>query len=318
MKTTSTGKPLALLWLMTVRRVFREVDAQNSGFLSMEEFITGYQILYTRTCKIAPNNIIKTSGDNAVIPNELVYAIRYGLDELKNHVFEVFSGTLSSGALIFAEKSTYLTQDFGHYRVHPLENFTLKELNEAIVHDSERNHMRKTKIYWWVDVCMERIEPSRVDQYIANFGLPNDIKFRTMFSQFGIRLPRDSNGHMYAGNGTSPCGPVSSLSFFYHALWISSVPVVYNLPYWLHEQAESFFSPGTYRLLRKYYGLTSSASSAQFLADTRFAFMFASLMQKPVDQQRVAMEAAQSLGEVRVLARFLFSPPSLSDFLATL
>lgn len=80
--------------------------------------------------------------------------------------------------------------------------------NEAIVHDSERNQMRKTKIYWWVDVWMEwngmewkeRIEPSRVDQYIT--------------SQFGIRLSCDSNGQMYAGIGTSPCGSVSSFSFF--------------------------------------------------------------------------------------------------------
>jgi hypothetical protein len=219
----------------------------------MEEFITGYQILYTRTCKIPESPVGSSTGMDSV-PHEIVYAIRYGLDELKNHVFEVYAGSLTSSAVLFTEKSTYLTNNFGRYRVHPLEYFDLAKLNEAIVHDSERNLTRKTRIYWWVDVCMERMEPRRVDQYIANFGLPNDIKFRTMFSQFGIRLPRDSNGHMYAGNGASPCGPVSSLSFFYHALWISSVPVVHNLPTWLHKYLENLFSPLTYRLLRRYYG----------------------------------------------------------------
>jgi hypothetical protein len=226
----------------------------------MEEFITGYQILYTRTCKVPESSGVASTG-MASAPNEIVYAIRYGLDELKNHVFEVYAGSLSSSSLLFTEKSTYLTNDFGRYKVQTLDNFTLTNLNEAIVHDSERNQTRKTRIFWWVDVCMERMEPRRVDQYIANFGLPNDIKFRTMFSQFGIRLPRDSNGHMYAGNGASPCGPVSSLSFFYHALWISSVPVVHNLPTWLHKYLESLFSPLTYRLLRRYYGGSPLISS---------------------------------------------------------
>lgn len=219
----------------------------------MEEFITGYQLIYTRAFKSNIN--LKPVEGNPSIPNELVYAIRYGLDELKNHIFEVYSGLSSSSSVVLTEKRTYFTDNFGQYKLENLENFTLTRLNEEIVNDSERNLNRRTKVFWWIDVCMERIEPSRVDQYIANFGLPNDIKFRTMFSQFGIRLPRDPNGHMYAGNGSSPCGSVSSLSFFYHALWISSVPVVYHLPAWVHKYSEQFLSPSTYRLLRRYYGI---------------------------------------------------------------
>lgn len=284
----------------SVNRVFREVDSQKSGFLNMEEFITGYQMLYTRTFKASPT--VKSPGGHPAIPNELVYAVRYGIDELKHHIFEIYSGyeMNSPTSLTFTEKRVYFTDHFGQYRIEPLEGWTLTSLNEEILKDSERNLNRKTKIFWWIDVCMERIEPSRVDRYIANFGLPNDIKFRTMFSQFGIRLPRDSNGHMYAGNGSSPTGSVSSLSFFYHALWISSVPVVYHLPSWIHKYAEAHFNLTTYRTIRHYY-------------DTRFAFFFSSLMESPVDQQRIAYEGAQSLGD-RLFEEYDFHPVPLPKF----
>lgn len=274
--------------------VFREVDSKTKtkGTLTLQDFIQCYQIIYYETIN-NPNfgtmsmyGIGSNDMDNKkqTAKEESLHAIRYGHDTPNNNfIFEVYSGNMDGGNMAITEKKVFNMEDVGKYTIESID-VDLAHLNLLMATDSRSNETSNSQIYWWIDIAMEQVQSSSVEKYIINFGLPNDGRFRSRFSQFGDPLPKESNGNFYAGNGNTSLGDNSTLSFFAQAIWMRSVPIVHNT------MASSYFSglwdkwvdPGLREGLRHYY-------------DTRFAFMLSAFTKMPQSQQVQAYDSARSL-----------------------
>ena len=218
----------------------------------MREFITGYQLLFAQNDKKS-SSIKKTYSPQQT--QECIYAVRYGQDELHDYLFEVYIGYGAGGMVSFHEKLAYSLTEPGKHTTEVVTDFNLFSLSDAMKDDSKRNLTRRTHIYWWIDIAMEDVDACHVNKYIVSFGLPNDARFRSMFSGFGNQLPTDTNGNIYAGNGFSASGCTSTVTFFCQAVWLSSVPIVHHTTQWL----EALFDKcGTWEAsVREYYGMRS-------------------------------------------------------------
>jgi hypothetical protein len=252
-------------------RIFRKVDVAKSGTLDLQEFVSAYQMIFTRPSSFVGNNPPDKRGKKV---SEYVCGVRYGL-EMDRAVYELYFGTVidlvEGPYLLMDEKRVYKISNVNEisdmeYEVTPGWTATLGDINEMIVRDSMNNKMGRSKIYWWVDISMIKVASCRVDKYIAALGLPNDSKFRSAFGQFGTCLPKEEKSHVYAGNGTSNLGGVSSLSFFVQALWILGLPIVHHMPAWLDTAIESYCTPSLRTSIKNYY-----YSRFAFLLSTSFS-----------------------------------------------
>ena len=191
--------------------IFQEVDSKTKtkGTLSLRDFIQCYQILYYETThkgnKTFNSNTISTRYLNAASSSanlvEVICAVRYGHDSSADAFsFEIYTGNNLSGGMVIYEKKTFTGCSLGEYHKEEVD-LDMSHLNLLIAEDSLHNSQCNSKLYWWIDVTLELVQPSTVEKYIINFGLPNDTRFRSRFSQFGDPLPKESNCNFHAGNG---------------------------------------------------------------------------------------------------------------------
>lgn len=226
-------------------------------------------MIYTRPSMIADSEARKIALQRK--PSEFICAIRYGTDQSGKILFEMYLGTVidvSDGPLFrIHEKRNYHVEGFTgelcdlEYDLLPGCNKSLMDLNEMITKDSILNKTTKSTIFWWVDISMTKVAANRVDKYVAALGLPNDSKFRSAYSQYGALLRKDEKSHVYAANGHSNLGGVSSLNYFIQAIWVSNIPVVHHIPAWLDNTLENYFTPTLKASFKRYYY-------------SRFAFFF--------------------------------------------
>jgi hypothetical protein len=274
----------------------------------MQEFVTAYQMIYTQ-----PSATSQSRGKDTVKrkPVEFICAVRYGTDMAGKSVFECMFGTVTEmpdGPLfLMHEKRRYkLSGDQGSggagsdrerdkmedlpFDVEPNWSATLHDINESVTRDALNNKSSRSKIYWWIDIAMKKVASFRVDKYIAGLGLPNDSKFRASFGQFGSCLPRDEKSHIYASNGQSQLGGVSSLTFYIQSLWVLGAPVVHHIPAWLDNFVETHFSDYAKKAAREYY-------------NTRFGFFFRAGKSEQASEFFDAFSNAKIIAEVsRVMA----------------
>jgi hypothetical protein len=286
------------------------VNTSQSGTLRLQEFVSAYQLLFTRpSIAISAGN----SKDNLTQrkPNEVICAVRYGTDATGKYLFEMYLGTvidLPDGPLLtMNEKRIYQLfpdGDPADTDFTLVENWSasLNELNELITQDSLTNKAKKTQLFWWIDVAMLKVAAHRMDKYIAGLGLPNDSKFRSAFSQFGTCLTRDEKSHIYLGNGLSTLGGVSSMSLFVQAIRVSRIPISHHIPLWLDYAFETFFPVSLKDAIKEYFF-------------KRFAFLFGSVNSRSSDleeESRNAYENSQIIVNVCPPPSLLPSlPPSL-------
>lgn len=286
-----------------VIKVFHKVDSSQTGTLKLQEFVSAYQLLFTRPSMIGSHATSKSNFTQKK-PTEVICAVRYGTDSTGKYLYEMYLGTvvdLSDGPILtINEKRIYQLlpdenpEDMAYDTIEDY-SVNLNELNEMITQDSLNNKAKKTKLFWWIDVAMTKVAAHRVDKYIAGLGLPNDSKFRSAFSQFGTSLTRDEKSHVYMGNGLSTLGGVSSMNMFLQAIRISRIPVTHHLPLWLDYAFETFCPVSVKNSIKDYYF-------------SRFAFFFNSGSSRQsvlVEESRNAVENSQIIANVRTL----FSSP---------
>jgi hypothetical protein len=252
-------------------------------------------MIYTRPSMIGDTEARKIALQRK--PSEFLCAIRYGTDAYDKILFEMYLGTvidMSDGPLFkINERRHYHVQGFTgelnelSYDEIPGCQKSLTDLNEMITKDSIMNKTSKSAIFWWVDIAMIKVTASRVDQYVAALGLPNDSKFRSAFSQYGNLLRKDEKSHVYAANGNSNLGGVSSLNYFIQALSVTSIPVVHHIPAWLDNAIENYLTPTLKASFKRYYY-------------SRFAFFFnaSSLKNRFLRDQMTGFENAQLICNV--------------------
>jgi hypothetical protein len=280
-----------------VIKIFHKVNSSQSGTLKLQEFVSAYQLLFTRPSMIGSSSGISKTNITQKKPNEVICAVRYGTNSAGEYLYEMYLGTvvdLSDGPILtMNEKRIYhLLPDESpeDMAFDIVENYSanLNELNEAITQDSLNNKAKKTKIFWWIDVAMIKVAAHRVDKYIAGLGLPNDSKFRSAFSQFGTSLTRDEKSHIYLGNGLSTLGGVSSMNMFLQAIRVSRIPVSHHLPLWLDYAFETFCPVSLKNSIKDYYF-------------KRFAFFFNSASSRSSvlsEESRNAVENSQIIANV--------------------
>ncbi len=234
---------------------------------------------------------------------EFIVAVRYGIDASNEAVFEVHLGSVKDTAvgyeLWFFEKRVYdlkapSSQATIPYTTIPGFKKSLPEINEMMTRDAMINKSVNSNVMWWIDIAMDTVSTRRMDKYILGLGLPADSKFKSNFSQFGASLSKSEKSRIYAGNGNTNIGGVSSLTLFAQAIWISGVPLLHNLPRLLDNLLEKYFTRKWKENFKNYYY-------------TRFAFM---LEGTPSEEQRKeewcnAFEASDAIATVRALAFFL-------------
>jgi hypothetical protein len=187
--------------------VFQEVDSKTKvkGTLTLRDFIQCYQILYYETSHNAHSSK-KHPNSYGYVPQveraECIHAIRYGHDTVADkYVYEVYSGHSIGGTIVIDEKKVFDHRGgMGRYTVEQID-VDLGHLNLLMAQDALHNSTNNSHLFWWVDVAMEQVAAPAVEKYIINFGLPNDSRFRSRFSQFGDPLPCENNGNFHAGNG---------------------------------------------------------------------------------------------------------------------
>lgn len=175
-----------------------------------------------------------------------------------------------------------------HYDIVENWSASLSDINEIITQDSLNNKLKKSKVFWWIDIAMIKVAAHRMDKYIAGLGLPNDTKFRSAFSQFGTSLTRDEKSHVYLGNGATTLGGVSSMNFFVQAMWITSLPISHHIPLWFDYLLESFPQAAKVALKDYYY--------------KRFAFFLSSSSRVNAqnEEKRNAYENSQIIVDVNI------------------
>jgi hypothetical protein len=264
-------------------------------------------MIFTRPASFIGNNLPDKKGLVGKKVSEFLCAVRYGLDMELGPIYELYFGKvidLADGPfLLMDEKRVYRITNLNdvsdmEYELIPGWSATLSDINELIVRDSMNNKMGKTKIFWWIDISMVKVASGRVDKYVAALGLPNDAKFRSAFGQFGTCLPKEEKSHVFAGNGNSNLGGVSSLSFFVQALWILSLPIVHHMPAWLDKAIESSCSPSIRASLNNYY-----YSRFAFLLNTSFS------SSARAEEFATAYDNAQLMADVRTSATSSSPPP---------
>lgn len=215
--------------------VFRSVDTNNSGKLNMNEFIAAYQKVFTGMIK---NKSKISSTSSYVKVKDYITAVRYGHDEKGSYIFDIYRGDFDNinEIFIFHELDDKLNFSEHFAKNHVKEGsatITLTALNDLIVKDGKTNASSngKSSINWWVDIAMNGVSRSKMDNYITVFGLPNDTYFRSRYAAFGKPLPKEGKSRLFAGKGTSSTGSsVSSLSLFVQSMWIKNRPIVHHLP----------------------------------------------------------------------------------------
>lgn len=237
-------------------------------------------------------------------PEEFICAIRYGVDATKEKIFEAYTAIVTKDVpcaeVMFTEKIVYdLKSDkLSNGKISstkmPLFKKSIVEMNELIVRDALINKSCSCNVMWWIDIAMEKVSSDRIDKYVEALGLPSDSKFRSNYSQFGVCLSKSEKSHMYAGNGVTSLGGVSSLTFFIQSIWISRVPVVHNMPKWLDNLIESCFSKTMKDSMKKYYY-------------SRFAFLFQASNETSLDEDYCnAYESADAIASVSCLCIIQF------------
>ncbi len=228
--------------------VFRSVDTNNSGKLNMNEFIAAYQKVYTGMVKNKSKNV---SNSTYVKIKDYITALRYGHDENGSYIFDIYRGDFDSinEVLTFynLDEKLNFADHFTHNHVKESgESLTLSALNDLIIADSKKNSNSsgKSSINWWVDIAMDGVSRSKMDNYITVFGLPNDTYFRSRYAAFGKPLPQEGKSRLFAGKGTNSTGSsISSISLFVQSMWIKNRPVVHHLPEKIVKWGNKYFPP---------------------------------------------------------------------------
>lgn len=241
----------------------------------MTEFIVAYQTIFNRMKKLD-----STLGPNNNTSIEIISALRYGVNEKGDFVFEIYSGSLDSVEHhIYKSANDENASSLGYFICESNKvAYELLDFNKMILEDAQNNLSLGTKIYWWIDIAMSQIDPFAIDKYIAAFGLPNDGKFRYKFGQFRSPTSKDQNNFMYAANGLSKEGETSSLSLFPKAMYVANIPIVAVLP----------------KYLRKHYPKITNYIMKRFL----FVLPYARRYRTKNSEYISACEGAYSIGEV--------------------
>lgn len=290
--------------------MFQQVDVERTGTLSLQEFVSAYQIIFTdsRSSSERKKSVAMTSP----IPTECICILRYGSNSTQPRIFEMFLGWVKEkgngqAAFEVTEKRTYRhfqlsdTESVSDlpYDSEPNYKASLEELNALIVQDALANNKTSgNKVYWWVDIAMSKMASHRVDKYLSAFGLPNDSKFRAMYGQYGSCLPAEEHSRIYAANGRCALGGVSSLSLFVQGLWIRSMPIVHHIPAWMELLLDKFCLPTIAKAIKLYY-------------TSRFAFLLGSTSRKTneKEEQGAAYNNAQMTANVHYILPLSLSPP---------
>lgn len=175
--------------------VFRSVDTNNSGKLNMNEFIAAYQKVYIGMIK---NRSKHVSNSTYVKIKDYITALRYGHDKNGSYIFDIYRGDFDNINEILKfhclDEKLNFAEHFTQQNVNESgESITLSALNDLIVSDSKTNtnSSGKSSINWWVDIAMDGVSRSKMDNYITVFGLPNDTYFRSRYAAFNKPLPQE-------------------------------------------------------------------------------------------------------------------------------
>jgi hypothetical protein len=277
-----------------VSDIFNEVDSNKTGNLSLSEFSAAYQKVYLKWKQIESG---KSSLDTIKPNHEFVRAIRYGSDELNRWIFEEYTSSSSNAAsaanadavklskmVIPAPDATLSFEEQMALAKVSESDVTVEGLNALIFEDSKRNAKYGSKIFWWVDIAMTTVLPSKVEKYITHLGLPNNSNFKGAFRQFsGGMLNADRKSRMFAENGFTSQGPCSTLSFFVQSILLKNRPLVHLLPNWTEKFLEKVWGGA---FMREYY-------------KERFAWFFSSwhLKANAIDEKISALKSAEKIAE---------------------
>jgi hypothetical protein len=205
-------------------RAFRFADTSGSGKLDAEEFLVAYDAMFT-------DALAGSGGDD----ESFVRAVRYGIDKSKKPakiVMQQYTGSITEISKFFdllKNKEKDLKEPGG-----------LETISALILKDNMNNTTHGSNLLWWVDVAVSEIMPNNVNLVIKNFGLPTDID--TCFFNEYLSCERESRVRSGTGKITEPTvtaenyGDVvatSSLTFFIQSMYLTNLPVVYEIGAWV-------------------------------------------------------------------------------------
>lgn len=247
--------------------VFRSVDTNNSGKLNMNEFIAAYQKVYIGMIK---NRSKHVSNSTYVKIKDYITALRYGHDKNGSYIFDIYRGDFDNINEILKfhclDEKLNFAEHFTQQNVNESgESITLSALNDLIVSDSKTNtnSSGKSSINWWVDIAMDGVSRSKMDNYITVFGLPNDTYFRSRYAAFNKPLPQEKKSRLFAGKGTNSTGnSISSVSLFVQSMWIKNRPIVHHLPEKIIKWGNKYSQP-----VLKYYNDKLAFLTASLLSE---------------------------------------------------
>ena len=272
-----------------IAKVFRAVDTESSGTLEMQEFICAYQMIYCNS----------DFGEKTKVSAEFIRATRYGVDQHGVSVFTMYT-IMKYDKKTEGKKVTFKIGVNPENNMKPIEHYfttaetekyngTIRDINILISEDSRLNAEHGCRLLWWVDIALEWVERTNVNQYVAEFGLPNNSKFLSSFGSFGNTLPKDKQSRVFVGDGITKEGNVSSMNIFAQTTRLKNRPVVHHLPSWL-ENATNYGNNSLFDFFGNYYV-------------SRFAFMFNLSMLSDTNkyEKLVAYEIAETMTHVSSL-----------------
>ena len=273
-----------------ISAIFNEMDTNNTGNLNLSEFNAAYQKVFLewKNIESGRSSIGKTKPSQ-----EFVRAIRYGSDENNQWLFEEYTtsslnvSTTKSALqkLVIPMPNASLTfEEQMSKAVASESDVTIEGLNSLIFEDSKNNAANGAKVFWWIDIAMTSVLPSKIEKYITHLGLPNHNHFKGCFRHFsGGMINSDRKSRIFAENGFTSKGPCSSLSFFVQSMWLKKRPLVQLLPNWADALFDNIWCG---EFIRNYY-------------KDRFAWFFSTwaLQGNMADEKLSALQSAEKIAE---------------------
>jgi hypothetical protein len=159
--------------------------------------------------------------------------------------------------------------------------FDLKALSDEIKKDDA-----DSSINWWVDIAYDKVTMSRMDDVIVHFGLSDDKKFVSRFSNFRTALPPDENVRLFCHEGNDK-GVDPHMTLFAQSMWIKDIPLIHHLPSWLDS---AFWSQNAF----------GKWISTRFVERYSFLLNLSWLSDTKLDEKRSAYKNAETLASVSI------------------
>lgn len=241
-----------------IEKIFRNFKKES---LSMQEFICAYQKVYS-------NQTMDAMGTSAKQEEEFIRATRYGVDEDGDRIFEVYlieksKSDSNADAKFKSSRKIKFQLNESREGIVSLENHFnsaveevweggLEEINSMIRKDSISNGEEGGRILWWIDITMAVVERTSIHKYVDTFGIPNNSKFLSNFSNFSSPLGKDPKSRFFVGNGVTVDGLTSSLNMFVQTAVLKDRPVVHLFPSWIENRFRSIENK-LFQYLKDYY-----------------------------------------------------------------